>query len=325
MRRPLLIALGVLFAIVVILIAYAANYSSYTEVVSIERFSPPEPSAQEAVNTSLVEKVENRLPQKLDALGVVNSRQVGIQWTAYYVTPVKFVPPKKGVPVTFIDRDGKKHQIFLTRDAYDRAEVEAVAVGVDKQGNERFAYRVSRGVWRELPEGSAGMGNKMNTLVPMIHVAAEQKKYPYATMIFLPIAVGVKLSGGAPMDGYFWVSDTGSGVKGNHFDLFVGDEKAYQDFLSRDKKPTYETTIYPLPEPPKGFDPRTDGGLAAILQSQDIFKDESKPVDDEKLVEALLLFQRANPHIPRAEYGDPNGATTLWFLTQAAMKAANVK
>lgn len=265
------------------------------------------------------------MPQKLDALGVTNPRQVQIHWTAYYVTPVKFTTPEKGRSVTFIDRDGNKSTVHLTKAAYDQAEIEAVAVGLDKDGNKRFAYRVSEGVWRELPEGSAGMGNKVNTLVPMIHVAAEQRKYPYASMIFLPVAVGVKLGGGAPMDGYLWVSDTGSAVKGNHFDLFVGDEGVYDDFLHRDIKPTYETTIYPLPAAPKGLDPRKDEGLAAILRSQGLYTVDSDTIDDEKLVEALLLFQRANPHIPVAEYGNPTAATTLWFLTQAAIKASASK
>jgi len=192
---------------------------------------------------------------------------------------------------------------------------------VDKNGVEHFAYRVSPGVWKELPQGCAGMGNKLNALVPLIHVAADQRKYPFGTMVFWSVAVGIKYGTGEPMDGYFWVSDVGSGVKGNHFDLFVGNETAYKDFTSRDIKPTYTTTVYRLPDPPKNMDPRDDDGLAAILRSQGCLKDDTTPLEKYKILDALLLFQQANPEIPPAEYGNPRAATTLWFLIQAALKS----
>ena len=121
------------------------------------------------------------------------------------------------------------------------------------------------------------------------------------------------------MDGYFWISDVGSGVTGNHFDLFVGNEVTYKDFTSRDAKPTYPTTIYRLPVPPKNMDPRTDEGLAAILRKQGLLKDDTTPLEKYKILDALVLFQQANPHIPVAEYGNPTAGTTLWFLIQAAL------
>jgi len=259
-------------------------------------------------------------PKVLEALGVAKPSQVDIHWTAYYVTPAKLAAAGKGRTVTYTDLSGKTSKIQVTEETYNQGEVEAAAVGVDKNGVEHFAYRVGPGVWKELPQGCAGMGNKLNALVPLMHVAAEQKKFPFGSMIFCPIAVGLKL-GGEPLDGYFWISDVGSGVTGNHFDLFVGNDATYKDFTSRDAKPTYPTTIYRLPAPPKDMDPRTDDGLAAILRSQGFLKDDATPEDKYKTLDALLLFQQAEPEIPAAEYGNPRAATTLWFLIQAAYKA----
>jgi len=260
-------------------------------------------------------------PKILEAIGVAKPSQVNIQWTAYYITSAKLADPGKGRTVTYTDLSGKTRKIQVTEECYNQSEVEAAAVGVDKNGVEHFAYRVSPGVWKELPKGCSGMGNKLNALVPLVHVAADQRKFPFGSMVFCPIAVGVKLGTGEPMDGYFWVSDVGSAVTGNHFDLFVGDETTYKDFTSRDTKPTYPTTIYRLPAPPKDMDPRTDEGLAAVLRSQGFLNDDTVPLEKYKILEALLVFQQGNSEIPVAEYGNPRAATTLWFLTQAALKS----
>jgi uncharacterized lipoprotein YajG len=81
----------------------------------------------------------------------------------------------------------------------------------------------------------------------------------------------------------------------------------------------------PVPAAPKGLDPRTDDGVAAILRGKDFLKEEVPPEDKYKILDALVLFQQANPHIPIAEYGNPRAATTLWFLTQAALEVSAAK
>ena len=162
------------------------------------------------------------------------------------------------------------------------------------------------------------MGNELNALVPLTHVAADQKRYPYGSMIYLPDAVGKKFADGESMDGYFWVADTGGDIVGNHFDLFLGDETLYKDFTSRKINPYYTTTIYKLPTLPEAKNPRTDAGLVAILREIGLIPAE--PFPKEALHAALLSFQRANSRIPPAEYGNPGAATTLWFLTQAELK-----
>lgn len=264
-------------------------------------------------------------PPTIDVVGVATPLQVNIHWTAYYITPAKMAEPGEGRVVTYTNLAGTTTKLRVTNECYRQSEIEAAAVGVDKDGVEHFAYRVSPGVWKELPKGCAGMGNKLNALVPLDHVAAEQKKFPFGSMVYCPAAIGIKLGDGEPMDGYFWVSDVGSGVTGNHFDLFVGSDATYKDFTSRDTKPTYPTTIYKLPAPPKDMDPRTDEGLAAILRKQGLLTEEVTSSDKYKILQALIAFQQANPHIPVAEYGNPKAATTLWFLVQAALSPAQGK
>jgi 3D (Asp-Asp-Asp) domain-containing protein len=246
--------------------------------------------------------------------------QVDIHWTAYYVAPVEKTTPDKGHPIIVVDRQGNKVRVYLTRSSYEQANMEAVAVGIDKKGRKRYAYRVERDLWHELPAGAAGMGNEHDPLVPLIVVAADQKRYPYGSMIYVPDAVGKKFADGESFDGYFWVADAGSAIVGNHFDVFVGDETLYKDFTSRKFKYRYKTTIYKLPNLPEAKNPRNDAGLAAILRDIGLITDPAEPPPKEALDAALLSFQHANSRIPPAEYGNPVGATTLWFLTQAELK-----
>jgi 3D (Asp-Asp-Asp) domain-containing protein len=250
----------------------------------------------------------------------VEPLDVDIHWTAYYVTPVEKTTPGKGHPIDFVDRQGIEVRVDLTTSSYNEATMEAVAVGTDKEGRQRYAYRLENGVWHELPEGAAAMGNQVNALVPLTDIAADQKRYPSGSMIYLPEAVGVKFADGKPMDGYFWVADAGGAIVGNHFDLFIGDGTLYKDFTSRKIKGSYKTTIYKLPNLPEAKNPRNHAGLAAILRDIDLITDSAEPSHKEALDAALLSFQHANSRIPPAEYGNPVGAITLWFLTQAELK-----
>ena len=219
-----------------------------------------------------------------------------------------------------MDRQGKMVHVVLTTSSYDAATIEAVAVGIDKEGRKRYVYRAKNDVWYELPEGVEAMGNHTDALTRLTHIAADPKRYPYGSMIYLPDAVGKKFADGESMDGYFWVADTGGAIVGNHFDLFVGDETLYKDFTSRKIKDRYKTTIYKLPNLPEAKNPRNDAGLAAILRDIGLITDPAEPPPKEALDAALLSFQHANSRIPPAEYGNPVGAITLWFLTQAELK-----
>ncbi len=259
--------------------------------------------------------------------GVDSPVETDILWTAYYIAPVTRDDPEKGRTLTFTDLAEKKIRYTVTGKSFRRAEMEAVAVGIDKEGKTRFGYRVDEGVWRELPEGSMGMGNKVNALVPLVHVAADQSTYPYGSLVHVPEAVDREFGDGKKMTGYFWIADTGGRIEGDHFDLFVGREEVYSGFLDTVKHQHHQTKIYPLPRVEKSWDPRNHAGLTRVLISTGHLDapPDSEKVKDETLREALVAFQKDQPFIPSAEYGDPDAATTLWFLTQAAVKARSAE
>ena len=135
--------------------------------------------------------------------------EVEIHWTAYYVAPVeKETTPGKGRAILAVGRQGEKVSVVLTTSSYHAATMEAVAVGIDKEGRKRYFYRFKNDVWYELPEGVEAMGNQTDALTRLTHIAADPKRYPYGSMIYLPDAVGKKFADGESMDGYFWVADT---------------------------------------------------------------------------------------------------------------------
>ncbi|MCB1232024.1 MAG: hypothetical protein KDN19_17275 [Verrucomicrobiae bacterium] len=257
-----------------------------------------------------------------EIVGVESPIDTDIRWTAYYIAPVTKTEPEEGRTLTFTDLAGKKIRYTVTGKSFHRAEMEAVAVGIDKDGKKRFGYRVSEGVWRELPEGSMGMGNKVNALVPLVHIAADQGTYPYGSLVHVPDAVGFEFGDGKKMNGYFWVADSGGRIEGDHFDLFVGQSQVYSGFLDTVKHQHHQTTIYPLPKVEKAWDPRNNAGLARVLIATGHLSAPAgeEKVGDEILREAVVGFQKDQPFIPAAEYGDPDAATTLWFLTQAAIQ-----
>src|SRR6516162_652242 len=269
--------------------------------------------AEAQPNTKQVQTSPVPLSDKSKVFGV-KPVEVEIHWTAYYVAPVeKETTPGKGHAILAVDRQGNKVRVVLTTSSYNAANKEAVAVGIDKNGRKRYVYRVENDVWYELPEGVEAMGNQTDALTRLTHVAADPKRYPYGSMIYLPNAVGKKFADGESMDGCFWVADTGGAI--------IGNETLYKDFTSRKFKYRYKTTIYTLPKLPKAKNPRTNAGLAAILRDIGLITGPTEPPPPREALDAALLsFQRANSRIPSAEYGNPAAATTLWFLTQAELK-----
>jgi 3D (Asp-Asp-Asp) domain-containing protein len=245
-----------------------------------------------------------------------------IRWTGYFITPVTPADAGAGRSVTFENLEGKKFRYTMTAGSFKRAEIEAVATATDTEGNRRFGYRVKQGVWKELPQGSMGMGCRMNALVPLRHVAVDRRHYPYGSLIHVPSVAGKKINDQTTLDGWFWAADTGGMIKDKHFDLFVGEQEVYLDFLHHaNRKEQYETHIYPLPKAPKGLDPKTDTGLAAVLHGSGYLSAaEKEAASREVLREALVKWQQSIHWIPEAEHGDPDAATTLWFLTHAALE-----
>lgn len=280
--------------------------------------SPDKPSLLEKELAKVIPLPTPAPLPKPPALGV-EPLDRSVQWTAYYITPAKKAPEGTGKTLIVEANDGKKYRYNVTTASYRAGEIEAVAEGIDKNGRKRFGYRISSGVWKELPEGSMGMGNKLNALVPLHHIAADQRRYPYGSMVYLAAADGLKTVDGKILDGYFWVADTGGAIVGNHIDLFVGEEFRYLNFTKADYQSRFPTKIYPLPRAPKKLNPLTNPGLAEILYRKNFLKEPGVPADT-ILREAVVAYQQSEPRIHPAEYGDPDAATTLWFLTQAALE-----
>ena len=75
------------------------------------------------------------------------------------------------------------------------------------------------------------VGNRGNRLIPFVSIACFQinkrKKtgvYKFGQRFYIPDAVGVILPNGKKHDGYFVCADTGGLIKGNHIDVFIGEE-----------------------------------------------------------------------------------------------------
>ncbi len=270
---------------------------------------------------------ETRAPEQLYApeiLGVPEPKHVDVKWSAYYVTPLTQVSKGNGTTITFTGEGGSETPFSVTPESYRRAEMESLAMAVDASGEKRFGYRVRKGLWKELPAGCKGMGNRTNPLVPLVHVSADQDLYPYGSMVYVPQAAGIDLGNGNRMTGYFWVADSGGAVDGQHFDLFVGEKTDFQAFVDAVKEPMQPVQIYPLPSVEKAWNPETAAGLARILTANGVLAEEDADTPDARR-KALIAFQKQWVLIPPAEYGYPEAATTLWYLTQAALSAAQAE
>ncbi len=254
------------------------------------------------------------------------------KWTMYYIHEIETVEKERGVPHTVELLTGERVTVNMTPASSRTAKVEAAAAMTDKNGNRRVGALIGN-VWQELPEGAFGIGNRKNPLVPWVHVAADQGIYPFGSRVYVPAAVGYTTPEGRVLDGYFWVGDTGSAIKGNlRFDLFVGPDGVYRDMMERSRmwkwKP--DTYVEKLPQVPAAISPTTVEGMHELLiRLGDLpapgvpgFEPHAFMAMPPEMKDALTAFQKKYADIPPAEYGNPLGATTLWFLTKAAQDLA---
>lgn len=250
-------------------------------------------------------------------LGVTSRVEANILWNGYYPPLAKRLPERSLIKTT--DLVGERRHLFVSRKDFRVLEMDGSGSVINKDGEHKYGYRERREVWYEIPLDGLAMGNRQNALAPVRHVAADQKIYPYGSLVYVEEAKGHHFGNGPEMDGYFWVADVGGRIHGNHFDLFVGATATYLDFLHRpDRKKHYKTLIYKIPKAPKGYNPRKYSELKRLLARMNFIHLEQ--ADRGHVFDALVHFQRAHPYIPEAEYGDPGAAITLWFLTQEAYK-----
>lgn len=71
--------------------------------------------------------------------------------------------------------------------------------------------------------GGAGARDSLGCpVVAMRTAASDPRVAPKRSIVFIPETVGMALPEGGTHDGYWYISDTGGGVKGSHIDLFTG-------------------------------------------------------------------------------------------------------
>ena len=119
-----------------------------------------------------------------------------------------------------------------------------------------FGSKISRktGKVRYRPaNGPFGDGVKNFILVPFRTIAVDPQVIPYRTALFIPDAVGVRLTlpdgTEAIHDGYFFAADTGGAIKGTHIDVFQGflSSRPFAPFIA--SKPTRSFTAHIVRDP----------------------------------------------------------------------------
>jgi 3D (Asp-Asp-Asp) domain-containing protein len=71
--------------------------------------------------------------------------------------------------------------------------------------------------------GGAGAPDSLGCPVVAMRTAASDPRIaPRRSIVFIPETVGMQMPSGESHDGYWYISDTGGGVKGSHIDLFTG-------------------------------------------------------------------------------------------------------
>ena len=168
----------------------------------------------------------------------------------------------------------------------------------------------------------------MNPIEPFHHVAADQSIWPFGSMIYCEEMDGRKTLEGTVHDGYFWVADVGSLIKGrNRFDVFVGHEKIYLDVLHKwadpDNHPREKFTIYKLPAPPSpDLDPLNGIKPVVAILKESGYALTGEETKDEEVAAELTKWQKRQKKVREAEFGNRRGATTVWFLMKAAHAVA---
>lgn len=250
------------------------------------------------------------------------------RFSLYYVAEV--TPRSSGAIAGKVQTlDGVWETYRLASKEKGAANMEGSVAVKEADGSSTIVSIITLGRWSDLPKGWAGKGNRHNPLIPYRTVAADQRRHPYGSRIHVPALDGYVTPDGETVDGWFWVADVGGGIKGaNRFDIFVGSKPNYLKILADAQgKWNSRVEVENLPKAPAEFNPRTAAGVTRILKGLDYPVDEELPGEDASvrrsqgytIAEALTDFQKQHPEIPAVEYGNVEGAVTLWFLTKAGL------
>jgi|GEM_PF-1164418 len=256
---------------------------------------------------------------------IIPKGKEGAKWTGpgkftlYYMEQIDMRTAPKTVKETAKMADGKRVSFYWSGTDSRNAHMEATVEVIDRKGTRRIGTRMDDGSWVELDQDSYGLGNKMNPLAPWRHVAADQSLYPFGSRLYVPLSDGkdnpkVRKE---PLDGFFWVADTGGAIKGNlRFDVYVGSESVFHEMGHNAPTKRVEARIEPPPSLPTAWKPVNKDNIKKILQGIGLLP-AGKPSDEDYKI-ALTKFQKQFKRIPVQELGNDRSAVTYWYLSQAA-------
>jgi len=95
-----------------------------------------------------------------------------------------------------------------------------------------------------------GIGVNGYHLIPFRTIAVDHTIIPYGSVLYIPKAIGIEYidmnNKKKKHDGYFFAADTGSKIKGNHIDFFIGvvKENPFNFIKSNKTKPFNALLIY---------------------------------------------------------------------------------
>jgi 3D (Asp-Asp-Asp) domain-containing protein len=187
----------------------------------------------------------------LTAPALPDLKPISFWATSYWVHHAESV--STGIPL--LDMAGKALGPLLKKADWCAAALEGtVRVGTvtynyagTKQGtfidcSEYFAPKVGYSRFN-VARGPFGDGVSGFVLVPYRTIAADPAFLKPGTVIFIPSAVGQSLPGGGKHDGYFFVADRGGAIKGNHLDVFQGDQPANFSFIRSKNEPLFKAFV----------------------------------------------------------------------------------
>lgn len=196
------------------------------------RFLPRSEAAKSNKSKTTVRAIEFKIPPP-ESFGEKLSL-----WATWYWTPAYSSTSAGGIQM--LDANEKSLGVMLSEEEFCHAAVQgSVRIGAqvynyDRQGTKALAdcskYRTDMPhapfVRFQKSDSPFGEGEQDFWLVPYRSVAVDPKFITIGTALYIPEARGavIALPDGHKLkhDGYFFASDTGFGVDGNHIDVFNG-------------------------------------------------------------------------------------------------------
>lgn len=206
----------------------------YAQAQYVSDFSLPAPNLKRAEKRELWATWYNLAPAKEDPNGAplvdTNNQPISVpippkQWCMGAMSGAIQVTDRHGEKQTYHYIDSRGPQRINCR---NHVKIRHPWVGAI--GRSRFVRSIH-------PYGD---GFNKSVLIPYRTIAADKTKLPLGSVVFIPLARGVKIKlpdgNMAVHDGYFYVGDKGGGgVKDDHIDVFSGpiQENPFPAFIQR--------------------------------------------------------------------------------------------